>query len=91
MKVALENQRQSKNTARAPFDPQWRQDVVRQGQLDEMQWENRTGWKRGDPHWRGHAIDTMDLTIEQVVGRVVAWVGEQTRSSPPHIHIDDPT
>jgi hypothetical protein len=34
-----------------------------------MQWERWTGWKRGDPRWRAHVIDTTDLTIEQVVLR----------------------
>jgi len=55
-------------------DPQWRQDVVRQGKLGEMQWERWTSWQRGDPRWRVHIIDTTNLTIEQVVGRVVAWI-----------------
>ena len=56
-------------------DPQWRQDVIiREGRPAEMQWQRWISWKRGDPRWRVHVIDTTDLTIEQVVGRVVAWV-----------------
>lgn len=55
-------------------DPQWRQDVIVQGRLVEMQWERWTSWRRGDPRWRVHIIDTTDLTIEQVVGRIVTWV-----------------
>ena len=39
-----------------------------------MQWERWTSWKRCDPRWQVHVIDTTDVTIEQVVGRVVAWV-----------------
>jgi hypothetical protein len=58
-------------------DPQWRQDVIRQGRGDEMHWERWADWKRGDPRWRVHVIDTTDLTIAQVVGRVVAWVQAQ--------------
>jgi hypothetical protein len=55
-------------------DPQWRQDVICGVSLDEMRWERWTAWERGDPRWRAHIIDTTELTIEQMVGRVVAWV-----------------
>jgi hypothetical protein len=39
-----------------------------------MRWERWTAWERGDPRWHVHIIDTTELTIEQMVGRLVAWV-----------------
>jgi hypothetical protein len=55
-------------------DPQWRQDVICNLQLDDMRWERWSAWQRGDPRWRVQVIDTTYLTIDKVVERIVAWV-----------------
>jgi hypothetical protein len=55
-------------------DPQWLQDVVCSARIDTMRWERWTSWDRGDPRWRVFVLDTTHLTVEQVVGRIVAWV-----------------
>ena len=55
-------------------DPQWRQDVICNVQIDTMRWECWNTWQRGDPRWRVHALDSTNLTIDQVVDRIVAWV-----------------
>jgi hypothetical protein len=47
-------------------DPQWCPDVIRQERPGEMQWERWDSWKRGDPRWRVHVIDTTNLTVAQV-------------------------
>jgi hypothetical protein len=60
-------------------DPQWRKDVIRDVLLHEMQWERWTAWERGDPRWHVHVIDTSNLTIDQVVERIVAWVQAEQR------------
>jgi len=63
-------------------DPQWRQDVICSRQIDTMRWERWTKWQRGDLRWRVHVLDTSDLTIDQVVDRIVAWVqAKQQRSA----------
>jgi hypothetical protein len=56
------------------IDPQWRQDVICSAQVDTMQWERWTGWRRGDPRWHVHVLDTTHLAVEQAVDRIVAWV-----------------
>jgi ribosomal protein S18 acetylase RimI-like enzyme len=55
-------------------DPQWRQDAICSGKLDTMRWERWTNWQRGDPRWRVHVLDSTNLTIDQMVGEIVAWV-----------------
>jgi hypothetical protein len=55
-------------------DPQWRQDVICDRQLDAMRWERWTNWQRGDPRWRVHVLDSTNLTIGQILDRIVAWV-----------------
>ena len=55
-------------------DPQWRQDVICGRQLATMRWERWTSWQRGDPRWRVHVLDSTNLTIDQVVDQVIAWV-----------------
>ena len=54
------------------IDPQWRQDVICGAQVDTMRWERWTNWQRGDPRWRVHVLDSTELTIDQVVDRIVA-------------------
>jgi hypothetical protein len=56
------------------IDPQWRQDVICGAQVDTMRWERWTNWQRGDPRWRVHVLDSTELTIDQVVDRIVACV-----------------
>ena len=56
------------------IDPQWRQDVICGAQVDTMRWERWTNWQRGDPRWRVQVLDSTELTIDQVVDRIVAWV-----------------
>ena len=71
-------------------DPQWRQDVICGVQLDAMRWERWTTWQRGDPRWRVHVLDSTDLSIDQVVDRIVAWVqAEQPalKSPQPSVRI----
>ena len=55
-------------------DPQWRQDVICNLDLDDMRWERWTSWHRGDQRWRVHAIDTTELRIDQVVERIASWM-----------------
>lgn len=55
-------------------DPQWRQDVICNAELDAMRWERWTSWPRGDSRWRVRAIDTTELGIDQVVERIASWV-----------------
>src|SRR5262249_52289860 len=55
-------------------DPQWRQDVICDVELDDMRWERWTDWHRGDPRWRVRAIDTTELRIDQVVERIASWM-----------------
>jgi hypothetical protein len=55
-------------------DPQWQQDVICGRQLDTMRWERWTNWHRGDPRWHVHILDSTNLTIDQVVDQIVAWV-----------------
>jgi hypothetical protein len=60
-------------------DPQWRQDVICGPGFDEMRWDRWTSWQRGDPRWRVHVIDTTQLAISEVVGRIVSWVQAEQR------------
>jgi hypothetical protein len=63
-------------------DPQWRQDVICSVEIDMMRWERWTSWQRGDPRWHVHMVDTTNLTVDQVVERVVAWVRDARLKHP---------
>jgi hypothetical protein len=60
-------------------EPQWRQDVICSVQIDAMRWERWITWQRGDPRWRVNVIDSTNLTIDQVVHRIVGWVQAKQR------------
>ena len=36
-------------------------------------------WQRGDPRWCVNVIDSTNLTIDQVVDRIVGWVQAKQR------------
>ena len=50
----------------------------------EMRWERWTSWHRGDPCWRVHAIDTTELSIDQVVEHIASWVRTDRQGDPSH-------
>jgi len=58
-------------------DPQWRQDVIREGGWPAMRWERWDSWQRGDPRWNVWVLDTAQLTIEETTERVAAWVAHR--------------
>ncbi len=55
-------------------DPQWRQDVIRDGGADGMCWERWDSWRRGDPRWDAWVLETMRLSVEETVEQMVRWV-----------------
>ena len=58
-------------------DPQWRQDVIREGGAPEMRWERWESWRSGDMRWQVHLIDTTVMTIEEVASEISKWVEKQ--------------
>jgi hypothetical protein len=62
-----------------PVEPQWRQNVICSVQIDAMRWERWTTWQRGDPRWCVNVIDSTNLTIDQVVDRIVGWAQAKQR------------
>ena len=61
-------------------DPQWRPDVIREGAAGEMQWDRWQECQRGDARWpKVWRLDTTDLTIDQVVMQLSAWI-DRTRA-----------
>jgi hypothetical protein len=62
-------------------DPQWRQDVICNADLEGMQWERWTSWHRDDPRWHVPVIDTTQLGIDEVVERIASWVRTEKPSS----------
>jgi hypothetical protein len=55
-------------------DPQWRQDIIKENGVPEMQWERWSTWQRGDPRWQTWVLDTTDLAVEQVAKEISTWV-----------------
>lgn len=58
-------------------EPQWRQDVIRDIGLPTMNRERWVHLKRGDPSWKVHVIDTIWLTVAQVI--------DEARMSPDQL------
>jgi hypothetical protein len=55
-------------------DPQWRQDVIRDGGAPEMRWEQWESWRAGDARWEVQVIDTTAMTIEEVALEISRWI-----------------
>ena len=64
-------------------DPQWRQDVIREGGAAEMRWERWEDWQRGDRRWQVRVIDTTAMTMEEVAAEVSRWVQERRAEGYP--------
>ena len=62
-------------------DPQWRQDVIRDGAWPAMRRERWEAWQRGDPRWDVWVLDTAHLTVEQTTEQLVSWVTRRLQSS----------
>ena len=60
-------------------DPQWRQDVIRDGGAPEMCWDRWENWRRGDARWQVEVIDTTAMTIEEVAVEVSRWIKRSAR------------
>jgi hypothetical protein len=54
-------------------DPEWMPHVLTGGGWPEMRWERWADWRRGDPRWQVHVIDTTALTVAEVAAQVRAW------------------
>jgi energy-coupling factor transporter ATP-binding protein EcfA2 len=52
------------------IDPQWRQDVIRDGCWEQLRWDRWTGWTAGDPRWKVPIIDTSALSGEEVAKQI---------------------
>ncbi len=58
-------------------DPQWRQDVIRQGAWERMRWERWEHWQRGDRRWDVVRLDTSVAPVEETVEQLGRWIVER--------------
>ena len=58
-------------------DPQWRQDVIRQGAWERMRWERWQHWRRGDRRWDVVRLDTSLAPLEETVEQLTHWIVER--------------
>lgn len=58
-------------------DPQWRQDVIRQGAWERMRWERWQHWQRGDRRWDVVRLDTSLAPVEETVEQLTRWITER--------------
>ena len=61
-------------------DPQWRQDVLRQGGWERMRWQRWQHWEPGDRRWDVVRVDTSVAPIERTVEQLARWVVERRSS-----------
>lgn len=61
-------------------DPQWRQDVIRQGGWQRMRWPRWQHWERGDRRWDVVTLDTSVAPMDESIERLADWIA-QRRSS----------
>ena len=58
------------------IDPQWRQDVIRDGCWEELCWDRWSGWTADDPRWKVRIIDTSALSGEEVAKQIHSIAAE---------------
>ncbi len=58
-------------------DPQWRQDVIRQGAWEQMRWERWQHWQRGDRRWDVVRLDTSVAPVQETVEQLTHWIVER--------------
>lgn len=58
------------------IDPQWRQDVIRDGCWEQLCWERWIGWTADDPRWKVRIIDTSALSGEEVAKQIHSIAAE---------------
>jgi hypothetical protein len=59
-------------------DPTWCPEMITRDSYDLLQWDNWSGWERGDPRWQQTIIDTGgSKKIDQITSEVVKWVETQ--------------
>jgi hypothetical protein len=61
-------------------DPQWRQDVIRQGGWERMRWERWQHWQRGDRRWDVVRLDTSSAPVEETAEELARWIAERRTS-----------
>lgn len=61
-------------------DPQWRQDVIRQGCWEQMRWPRWEHWERRDRRWDVLTLDTSGAAIDETVEELVHWIAERRES-----------
>ena len=61
-------------------DPQWRQDVIREGGWERMCWQRWRHWERGDRRWDVLTLDTSVSPIEETVEELARWIAERRES-----------
>jgi len=60
-------------------DPTWCPEMITVDSYDSMQWDNWSGWQRGDPRWQQTIIDTGGKKIGQITAEVARWVEAQVK------------
>jgi len=58
-------------------DPQWRQDVIREGGWGRMRWERWEHWQRGDRRWDVVRVDTSLASVAETVEQLARWIVER--------------
>ncbi len=61
-------------------DPQWRQDVIREGGWEQMRWQRWQHWQRGDRRWDVLTLDTSSAPIDETVEQLAHWIMERRSS-----------
>jgi hypothetical protein len=58
------------------IDPQWRQDVIRDGGWEQLCWDRWSDWAADDPRWKVRIIDTSLLSGEEVAKQIQSIAAE---------------
>jgi hypothetical protein len=58
------------------IDPQWRQDVIRDGCWEQLCWDRWSSWAADDPRWKVKVIDTSTLSGEEVAKQIHSIAAE---------------
>ncbi len=64
------------------WDPQWEPHVIEGNGPSTHSYQCWRRWLQTDPRWRVTVIDTTDLSVDQVLDRMAAWVSEERARVP---------